>query len=161
MCAPKKAAWRALRDAQQFAAVMQQGRVVSKSPHFLIHAVRLPHIANHTPAQAASLASFKPTSAQFYGMLLSKRWARTAVRRNVIKRQVRSILAQHGVQLELPSSHIALVVRLHSSWNAQQFVSAASHVLRMAVRQELLALFQHARWHKAPTIGLTTELNTL
>lgn len=144
--------WQALCSAQQFAAVMQRGRIIAKTAHFSLHAVHLPHTpVPRTPMGKALL--FAPVSSCFYGMLLSKRWAAKAVRRNLIKRQIRSMLYQHAPLFQLPSSHVALVVRLHHGWDKQQFISAASNRLRVAVRQELLELFQHANWHKAPTLA--------
>lgn len=150
MCSQKTIAWQPLRTAQQFTAVMQRGRVVARSAHFFIHALCLAHTPTTT-------AWFAPTSARFCGMLLSKRWAHTAVRRNLIKRQIRSILNQPPPVLTLPNSHIVLIVRLHSGWDSQQFHSAASNTLQTAVRQELLALFKHARWHKAPVFDIATK----
>lgn len=137
-----------MRHAQQFAAVMQRGRTIAKTAHFSLHVVRLPVL--HTPDHKATM--FTPASACFCGMLLSKRWAAKAVRRNLIKRQIRSVVQQHSSQLALPQSHVAMVVRLHHGWDKALFISAASAPLKTAVRQEVWQLLHHANWHLAPTL---------
>ncbi len=140
---------------RQFAIVMRKGRIVAKGAHFSLHALYL-STESIQGKQGSNAGLFMPTSACFFGMLLSKRWAAKAVRRNLIKRQIRSILSQRAVDLELPRSRVALVVRLYSGWDKQLFVSAASNSLRVTVRRELLELFQSANWQKAPTLTLAT-----
>lgn len=73
------------------------------------------------------------------GALVPKRWARRAVTRNLIRRQIYA-LAQ---ELVSPQPHAAYVVRLRAAFDRQKFVSAASHALRHAVRTELELLFTH------------------
>jgi len=74
------------------------------------------------------------------GALLPKRWAKRAVTRNVIKRQI-----FHVVQdFESPLTGFAYVVRLRHAFDRAQFASASSSALKEAVRSELLGLFTTA-----------------
>ena len=85
------------------------------------------------PATSALFAG----SAQWIGAMVPKRWARRAVTRNLIKRQIHA-LADLG---HLPPASGAVLVRLRASFHTGAFVSAASPALRQAVRAELLRLF--------------------
>jgi ribonuclease P protein component len=69
--------------------------------------------------------------------MVPKRWAKRAVTRNAIKRQIYSVSSQ--VVFDVPGA--AHVVRLRSGFDRKQFVSASSDQLKMLVRQELLRLF--------------------
>lgn len=73
--------------------------------------------------------------------MVPKRWAKRAVTRNAIKRQV------YAVSLEFESSMAcaAHVVRLRSAFDRKLFTSATSEVLKTAVRLELQHLFARAR----------------
>lgn len=74
------------------------------------------------------------------GAMVPKRWAKRAVTRNAIKRQI------YGVSAEFESalSVAAYVVRLRAAFDRTQFVSATSEMLKTAVRQELQQLFARA-----------------
>ncbi len=72
--------------------------------------------------------------------MVPKRWARRAVTRNTIKRQIYAISAQFEVRLPCA----AHVVRLRSDFDRKQFISATSTLLKQAVRLELEQLFEHA-----------------
>jgi len=76
----------------------------------------------------------------WFGAMVPKRWARRAVTRNLIKRQIYSIAAQQRVALPLA----AYLVRLRSGFDRQHFKSAASDALRAAVREEITQLFSKA-----------------
>ncbi len=73
--------------------------------------------------------------------MVPKRWARRAVTRNAIKRQIYSLAAELPVLAE-PMAH---VVRLRSGFDRSQFPSASSDALKAAVRRELQQLFARAR----------------
>ncbi len=70
------------------------------------------------------------------GAMVPKRWAKRAVTRNAIKRQIYTVSAEF--------SHLypqaAFVVRLRSSFSRTEFVSAVSDLLKQAVRAEVQAL---------------------
>jgi ribonuclease P protein component len=72
--------------------------------------------------------------------MVPKRWARRAVTRNAIKRQIYAISSQFEVCLPCA----AHVVRLRSGFDRKQFISATSALLKQAVRLELEQLFEHA-----------------
>ena len=74
------------------------------------------------------------------GAMVPKRWARRAVTRNTIKRQIYTVAA--AFEARLPQA--AHVVRLRAAFDRKQFVSATSDQLKQAVRAELLQLFGHA-----------------
>ena len=73
--------------------------------------------------------------------MVPKRWAKRAVTRNAIKRQIYSVSADFEPVL----SERAHVVRLRAGFDRKQFVSARSDALKAAVREELLQLFARAR----------------
>mgnify|MGYP002144362108 FL=1 len=73
------------------------------------------------------------------GAMVPKRWARRAVTRNTIKRQIYAVSSRFADRL--PSA--AHVVRLRCAFDRKQFISATSEQLKKAVREELEQLFQH------------------
>lgn len=83
----------------------------------------------------------------WYGALAPKRWARRAVTRNLVKRQIYSLFAQR--ESGLPAA--AYVVRLRSGFDRAEFHSAASAALRVAVRAELQQLLGKAM--RAPKVA--------
>jgi ribonuclease P protein component len=72
-------------------------------------------------------------------VLVPKRWARRAVTRNAIRRQ---IYATAPAAVALPVA--AHVVRLRSGFDRSHFVSASSAALKHAVREELQQLWARA-----------------
>jgi ribonuclease P protein component len=74
------------------------------------------------------------------GAMVPKKWARRAVTRNTIKRQIYNVSAHFADALPCA----AHVVRLRNAFDPRLFPSATSAALRAAVRQGLLALFGHA-----------------
>ncbi len=81
-----------------------------------------------------------PADGLWFGAMVPKRWARRAVTRNLIKRQVYSIAASQATLLPVA----AYLVRLRAGFDRLQFRSAASEPLRIAVRQEIEQLFRKA-----------------
>ena len=75
------------------------------------------------------------------GALVPKRWAKRAVTRSAIKRQIYSVSNEFGSALPVA----ACVVRLRAGFDRKQFVSAASEALQVAIRLELKQLFGQAR----------------
>jgi ribonuclease P protein component len=76
-----------------------------------------------------------------FGAMAPKRWAKRAVTRNAIKRQIFAVAAQFAptMQAFVPSAY---VVRLRATFDRKQFVSASSDALKAAVRAELTLLFE-------------------
>lgn len=130
-----------LKTRAQFQAVMAGG-TVSRTAHFALHRLGL------TAAGAASAGPDQESQALFavpqgqpgvwLGAMVPKRWARRAVTRNTIKRQIYAVSSRFADRL--PSA--AHVVRLRSAFDRKQFISATSEQLKLAVRQELEQLFE-------------------
>ena len=130
-----------LKTRPQFQAALAGG-TVSRTPHFALHRLRLPKpgtTALNSHVEGASPPLFH-TLAVWLGAMVPKRWARRAVTRNTIKRQIYAISAQFEVRLPCA----AHVVRLRSGFDRKHFISATSALLKQAVRLELEQLFEHA-----------------
>lgn len=124
-----------LKSRPQFQAVLA-GSTLARTPHFALHRVALSACpANH------SLAVLFAVDDVWLGAMVPKRWARRAVTRNTIKRQVYTV----SRNFESSLAHAAHVVRLRSGFDRQLFVSASSDALKKAVRTELLQLFTNAQ----------------
>ena len=132
-----------LKTRPQFQAALAGG-TVSRTAHFALH--RLPLVARvDTPEAIAETAGPAPDEAQalfaldgvWIGAMVPKRWARRAVTRNTIKRQIYAVSSRFADRL--PSA--AHVVRLRTAFDRKQFISATSEQLKLAVRQELEQLF--------------------
>ena len=117
-----------LRNRAQFQAVLA-GPPVAKTAHFALH--RAPLDGGH-----AAPVLF-PAADVWLGVMLPKRWARRAVTRNTLRRQI------YEVARSLPGTlpQAAWVVRLRSEFSRKQFVSATSEPLKRAARAELQQLF--------------------
>ena len=133
-----------LKTRPQFQAALAGG-TVSRTAHFALH--RLPLTARtETEQTMAETAGPAPHEAQalfalpgaWLGAMVPKRWARRAVTRNTIKRQIYA--ASNRFADRLPQA--AHVVRLRATFDRRQFISATSEQLKMAVRQELEQLFE-------------------
>ncbi len=72
--------------------------------------------------------------------MVPKRWARRAVTRNAIKRQIYNVSERYGERLPVA----AHVVRLRTTFDRKLFISATSDQLKLAVRLELEQLFERA-----------------
>lgn len=74
------------------------------------------------------------------GLVVPKRYAKRAVTRNLIKRQIRAAMAQHAPAL--PPG--LWVVRLRMPFDRREFLSPSSEPLRQAAHAEIAQLFQRA-----------------
>jgi ribonuclease P protein component len=130
-----------LKTRPQFQAALAGG-TVSRTPHFALHRLSLSesgNTADDLQFNAAQTPLFHPQTV-WLGAMVPKRWARRAVTRNTIKRQIYAISEQFEVRLPCA----AHVVRLRSGFDRKQFISATSTLLKQAVRLELVQLFEHA-----------------
>ena len=130
-----------LKTRPQFQAALAGG-TVSRTPHFALHRLSLPESGNTAvdlQVNAAHPPLFHPQTV-WLGAMVPKRWARRAVTRNTIKRQIYAISEQFEVRLPCA----AHVVRLRSGFDRKLFISATSPLLKQAVRLELEQLFEHA-----------------
>jgi ribonuclease P protein component len=93
-----------------------------------------------------SSPSVEPQSAFFkgngvwLGAIVPKRWAKRAVTRNLIKRQIYNVASRY--EALFPAA--AHVVRLRAGFDRQHFMSAASDQLKKAVNLEINQLFSKA-----------------
>ncbi|MFP5467660.1 MAG: ribonuclease P protein component [Gammaproteobacteria bacterium] len=117
-----------IRSRQQFQAVMA-GAPVAKTPHFALHRAVLDGQLDGRP--------LFPVKDTWIGVLLPKRWAKRAVTRNAIRRQIYETARLQADGLP----QVALVVRLRTAFSRQEFFSASSEVLKRAVRAELDQLY--------------------
>ncbi|MHA7602397.1 ribonuclease P protein component [Alicycliphilus sp. T452] len=137
-----------LKTRAQFQAAMAGG-TVSRTAHFALHRLGLP-AAGAAPAGPDPLPKAWESQALFavpqgqpgvwLGAMVPKRWARRAVTRNTIKRQIHAVAA--GFEPRMPQA--AHVVRLRAAFDRKHFVSATSDALKAAVRAELQQLFAAA-----------------
>jgi ribonuclease P protein component len=129
--APCAATFNKLTQKRQFALVLAHPPV-AHSRHFAVHVL------------AVKSPDFKPAQGVWAGVVLPKRWAKRAVTRNALRRQIYAI-ATDTLQRQPQAwsqQGLAMVVRLRRAFDAQQFTSAWSEPLRQAVREELLPLTQ-------------------
>ena len=140
------------------------GATVARTPHFALHRLVLPTPQLQPLAdvelQDASSDSEPRTAPEavraqwplfavpasqpagnWLGAMVPKRWARRAVTRNAIKRQIYTVAADFDARLLPPAAH---VVRLRSAFDRTQYPSATSDALKTAVRGELQQLFGRA-----------------
>ncbi len=143
-----------LKTRPQFQATLAAG-TVSRTAHFALHRLALDPAPQppcgpdgappaHSPEALFALPTGTPP-APWMGAMAPKRWARRAVTRNAIKRQIYAVADEHRSRLP----HAAHVVRLRAAFDRQQFVSASSQALKRAVRAELHQLFARAAGRSA------------
>jgi len=129
-----------LKTRAQFQAVMA-GKTISRTRHFALHQLRTsPAAPSKDPPPSPGQADLSTDGELLLGAVIPKRWARRAVTRNTIKRQIFAVAADFAALLP----RTAHVVRLRSGFDRARFTSATSEQLRHAVRAELQALFSEA-----------------
>ena len=117
------------------------GGTVSRTPHFVLHRAAIDAASVPTgPESERRQALFVVQDEPWIGAVVPKRWAKRAVTRNGIKRQIYNVSAAYASRL--PAA--AHVVRLRMDFARAQFPSAWSDALKASVRGELLQLFQKA-----------------
>ena len=131
-----------LRTRSQFRAVLA-GDKVAATAHFALHRCPLDRVAPRPNRAAAGFEAHAPTVAQsdvWLGAMVPKRWAKRAVTRNSIKRQIYDVSSEF--ESVLPKA--AHVVRLRSGFDRSRFISASSVALKSAIRAELVQLLSGA-----------------
>jgi ribonuclease P protein component len=135
-----------LKTRPQFQATLAGG-TVARTAHFALHRLALTGQANSSLAPVEHLGPAPSTEQALFGLadvwlgaMVPKRWAKRAVTRNAIKRQIYNVSAHYRDRLPL-ASH---VVRLRTGFDRKQFISATSETLKLAVRLELVQLFERA-----------------
>jgi ribonuclease P protein component len=138
-----------LKTRPQFQAVLA-GSVIAKTEHFVLHRNSLEPIEALAPQAAPGADEHKAKSGDlavprlfpapdvWIGAMVPKRWAKRAVTRNTIKRQIYTVSAD--TMHNFPQA--AFLVRLRREFSRKEFVSATSAQLKEAVRAEVLALMR-------------------
>ena len=90
------------------------------------------------PGKRVNAPALFPVRDLWMGAMVPKRWAKRAVTRNAIKRQIYTVSAD--LLLQFPPA--AFVVRLRCEFSREEFVSASSDQLKQAVRAAVQALLQ-------------------
>jgi ribonuclease P protein component len=129
-----------LKTRPQFQAVLAGG-IVARTSHFALHRLTLGPAGVAAPAvdkivDKSAAPLFSHVDQTWLGAMVPKRWAKRAVTRNAIKRQIYTVSG--AAEARLPQG--AYVVRLKSGFDRKEFVSASSDALKLAVRQELQLL---------------------
>ena len=122
-----------LRRRSQFQAILN-GELVGKSAHFALH--RIEPVPGELLACSTTYALLFPVMDTWVGAMAPKRWAKRAVTRNTIRRQIYTVCA--SLKKVLPQA--AFLVRLRREFSRSEFHSASSPALKEAVRAELLVL---------------------
>lgn len=136
-----------LQTRAQFDAVLGH-RALASTEHFVLHCsdrmdAQPIHQAALVEPPRTALTGLEQSA---IGAMVPKKWARRAVTRNLIRRQIYS-LAEH----QLPHRPgLAYVVRLRRSFSAQRFLAASSVPLKNEVRAQLLLLLAQAQTGKQP-----------
>jgi ribonuclease P protein component len=129
-----------LKNRAQFQAVLNAG-TMARTTHFVLHVLAL-----DPPVMDESARPLFGQSAIWMGAMAPKRWAKRAVTRNTIKRQIFAVSREF--EPLLPQA--AHVVRLRCGFDRGHFISATSLALKNAIRQELFQLFGRATQGQAP-----------
>ena len=123
---------------------------MARTAHFALHRTSLDLSVSTQHANESAIAPSKAlfvVSDVWVGAMVPKRWAKRAVTRNAIKRQIYSVIADFSSALDVA----AHVVRLRAGFDRKQFISASSELLTAAVRLELQQLFARACARPAET----------
>jgi ribonuclease P protein component len=137
-----------LKTRPQFQAVLAGG-VVARTEHFVLHRNRLCESDrqadpkslqedSNSPACSGTAHLLFPVQDVWIGAMVPKRWARRAVTRNAIKRQIYTVSADflhHYPQA-------VFLVRLRREFSRKEFFSATSVALKEAVRAEITDLMR-------------------
>ena len=134
------------------------GNSIARTTHFALHSVML-NLPDAPPSGvpaggdpvAGTVAQKLPTGMSssrplfgvcdvWMGAMVPKRWAKRAVTRNAIKRQIYNAGALAEPLLQ-PAAH---VVRMRAGFDKAAYPSATSDALKAAVCQELALLFSKA-----------------
>ena len=134
-----------LKTRSQFQAVLA-GDKVAATAHFVLHRCMLntgntgTASLDRTPRDLEPRILLFASTGVWLGAMVPKRWAKRAVTRNTIKRQIYNVSSEFEPALQVA----AHVVRLRSAFDRARFFSASSDALKLAVRKELVQLFSNA-----------------
>lgn len=130
--------WQPLSDASRFQAALRT-RPCGRTEHFFVHclpapapAEKLSTVENVTVTRGVDDYGFTRL-----GLVVPKRFAKRAVTRTLIKRQIRAAVSRCDANLAIAD----WVVRLRAPIDRQCYPSARSVALALALRVELDLLF--------------------
>lgn len=127
-----------LQTRPQFQAVLA-GAIVARTTHFALHRNALDVMNMQTVvSKTHDSPRLFPLPDIWLGAMVPKRWAKRAVTRNAIKRQIYTVSADFSPRV----SDTGWVVRLRRDFSRKEFVSASSEALKQLVRSEVQALLQ-------------------
>ena len=130
-----------MKTRAQFQAVLA-GTTVARTSHFALHRRSIDVAAlPRSPESGRREPPLFDGAGPWLGAMVPKRWARRAVTRNAIKRQIYQVSASANVGVP----QAAYLVRLRAGFDRAKFPSASSDVLKAAVREELQRLFERAK----------------
>ena len=127
-----------MTERAQFQAVLA-GQTVARTAHFVLH--RKPLLPDVADALFPPCPVNTHAPVAWIGAMVPKRWARRAVTRNAIRRQIYTLA--NGVVDQF--SGAAHLVRMRAGFAKTEFPSATSTALKTAVRTELQLLFSRAK----------------
>lgn len=132
---------RRLKTWAQYQTVLASP-VVARTTHFALHRRRLEpaNASRFAEAGGGADAPLFLIEDVWIGALVPKRWARRAVTRNLLKRQIYQV----SKLLEQLFPVAAHVVRLRAEFDRARFASAASRSLRQTAANELRQLIRQA-----------------
>ena len=127
-----------LQTRPQFQAVLA-GAIVARTMHFALHRNALDVMNMQTVvSKTHDSPELFPLQDIWLGAMVPKRWAKRAVTRNAIKRQIYTVSNDFSPRV----SDTGWVVRLRRDFSRKEFVSASSEALKQQVRSEVQALLQ-------------------
>ena len=134
---------RRLKTRRQF-EVLLAASVVSKSNHFKLHRLDI------TTLQSTESSNLFAVGEIYLGAMTPKRWAKNAVTRNAVKRQIYAACDR----FKTPANNLAYLVRLWRTFDRNSYKSASSTLLTAAVKLELESLLSvylsNTRLHERP-----------
>ena len=110
---------------------------VAKTPHFALYQWQQSKTTVSNTKLSTNPNLFDGGKLVF-GAVTPKKCAKSAVTRNLIRRQVQAVIKERSPKLV----STIYVVRLRDSFKEKSFMSASSVALKKAVRQELIQLFE-------------------
>ena len=127
-----------LQTRPQFQAVLA-GAIVARTMHFALHRNALDVMNMQTVvSKTHDSPELFPLQDIWLGAMVPKRWAKRAVTRNAIKRQIYTVSNDFSPRV----SDTGWVVRLRRDFSRKEFVSASSEALKQLVRSEGQVLLQ-------------------
>ena len=127
-----------LQTRPQFQAVLA-GAIVARTMHFALHRNALDVMNMQTVvSKTHDSPELFPLQDIWLGAMVPKRWAKRAVTRNAIKRQIYTVSNDFSPRV----SDTGWVVRLRRDFSRKEFVSASSEALKQLVRSEVQVLLQ-------------------